>query len=502
MSPTPLIVGLDVGTTHAKAAAFAGDGVAWAMAARELPLLQGGPGRAEQDPEVVVEASLAALAEAIGAAKARGGEVAGLCVGTAMHGLVGLDGAGRPMTPLLTWADQRAEAKAQRVRRSIAGPALARRTGAPLHAMTPLFKLIWFREEEPELFARVAHWTSPKSLLLGRLVGTYAVDPSVAGATGLFNLQRSDWDDEALALAGVRRETLPALVPGTQVLGGLRRDVAARLGVAEGAPVVAGASDGAFANLGAGAMGPGVAACTVGTSGAVRITVNQPLSDPAGRLFCYPLAPGWWVAGGAVNDGGVTLRWLRDALFVDLAHSGEDAYEALAALAAEVPEGAEGLWFLPGLTGERAPQRTPSARGVLFGLSLAHRRGHVVRAVMEGVMLQLAGVVRMLGAAGLPVSEVRVNGGAMRSPLWRRIMADAFGLRLTLTSTEEASLFGAALLGMVALGWKASLPEAAKLVAVTGREEPSPGAAENAPRRLAEFERLLHAVDPLFEKAE
>lgn len=502
MPLTPVVIGLDVGTTNAKALAYDATCAGWAAASRELPLIADAPGRAEQDPERVLEASLATLAEAAAAVTARGGRVAGVCLSTAMHGLVGLDAAGRPLTRLITWADQRAAAQARALRASPDSASLARRTGAPLHAMTPLAKLRWFREEAPDTFGRVRRWISPKELLLKRLLGADVVDQSVAGATGLFNLERADWDDEALALAGVAREQLGLPVPSATVLRGLPPELATRLGLDAGTPFVVGASDGALANLGAGAIAPGVAACTVGTSGAVRIAVPKPGGDPAGRLFCYPLAPGRWIAGAAVNDGGVPLRWLRDAVFPDVRDAararGINPYQALTELAATAPPGAGGLFFVPGLSGERAPQRSPEARGALFGLTLAHGRGHVIRAVMEGVMLQLAGVLRRIEAMGLPISEVRSSGGAARSALWRQIMADAFGRPVSLMETEQASALGAALLGMVSLGLLGSLDEAAALPRVMGQIRPSEDAAASA-RRLENFERILRTVDPLFE---
>ncbi len=413
---TEVVLGVDVGTTSAKVTAFDADGGAHGHGEHAYPLREPAPGHAVQDPRVVVEATLAAARDATAAAPPVRGRGRGLSVSAAMHGLVALDRHDRPLTPLITWADTRAVAQAERLREE--HPDLYGRTGTPLHPMSPLVKLCWLRENEPDTFAAARRFVGVKELVLHALCGEWALDHSVASGTGLFNIRELDWDAEALDVAGVQAGQLGTLVEAKHLFG----------------EVVAGAGDGPLANLGVGAVRPGVAAVSIGTSGALRVMVEQPTTDPAGQVFCYALTPGRWAVGGAINNGGVVLRWAGEALAPDL---GEHAEEALLALAAEVPAGSDGLIMLPYLLSERAPHWSAQPRGAYVGLTRAHGRGHLIRAAVEGVCLQLALVLASVRAAGNDVREVRATGGFARSPLWRQILTDVLGMEVGFPAGHE-----------------------------------------------------------------
>jgi gluconokinase len=473
------VLGVDIGTTSAKAAAFAVDGRELRTAEVAYPLLEPEPDQAVQDPDEVVAATLAAIREAAG-----GLALAGVAFSGAMHSLVALDEDDRPLTPLVTWADNRAAEQAERLRAE--HPELHARTGTPLHPMAPLPKLVWFREHEPALFARARRWVDVKALVLARLTGRWMMDHSIASGTGLLNLERLDWDAEALSLAGVEPDRLPRLVPTTEVL-----PATAELDV----PVVVGAADGPLANVGVGAVRPGVAACSIGTSGALRLVVENAAVDPAHRLFCYALTPGRWVSGGAINNGGSVLQWAGAALAPDL---GEHSEAELIALAAEVPPGSEGLIMLPYLFSERAPHWSPLPRGAYVGLTHAHRRGHLIRAALEGVCQQLALVLASMRDAGYAVREVRATGGFARSRLWRQILADALGMPIGFPAGHEGSAFGAALLGMEALGLVDSIDVAADLLDVEDVVEPDPDGAATLAADLPLFAGVYEALVPTF----
>jgi gluconokinase len=258
---------------------------------------------------------------------------------------------------------------------------------------------------------------------------------------------------------------------------------------------VAGGGDGPLANLGVGAVHPGVAACSIGTSAALRVTVERPAVDSAGRVFCYGLTEGRWVTGGAINNGGSVLEWAGDALAPDL---GEHPEEELLALAAEVPAGSEGLVMLPYLLSERAPRWSGVPRGAYVGLTRAHGRGHLVRAAVEGVCLQLALVLASMRQAGDEVREVRATGGFARSALWRQMLTDALGLPVGFPSSHEGSALGAALLGMQALGLVESIEVAPDLVAIGEQLEPGAHAAEVYAGLLPVFEELYDRLEPAF----
>jgi len=487
-----VVLGVDIGTTSAKAVAFDADARELGRGEAGYPLLEPEHGQAVQDPAVVVDATLAAVRAATTAAREQGAQIAALSFSGAMHSLVGLDAQGRALTPLVTWGDMRATEQAERLRAE--HPELHDRTGTPLHPMSPLPKLVWFAEHEAETFSAVRRWAGIKELVVARLTGTWAVDHSVASATGLLNLRELDWDDEALAIAGIDAEALSPLVPTTHRLE-LDAAHAADLGLEGGMALIVGAADGPLANLGVGAVHHGVAACSIGTSGALRLMVERPAVDPQRRVFCYALLPGHWIVGGAINNGGAVLRWAGEALAPDL---GPHAEGHLLELAADVPAGSEGLLMLPYLLSERAPHWSTVARGAYVGLTRHHGRGHLVRAALEGVCLQLAVVLASVRDAGNEVDEIRATGGFARSDLWRQMLADALGMPIGFPAGHEGSAFGAALLAMDALGMVDGLDRAAGLVQIEDVVEPEAGAAAVYADLLPTFTSLYDALEPAF----
>jgi gluconokinase len=260
-----------------------------------------------------------------------------------------------------------------------------------------------------------------------------------------------------------------------------------------GTPLVAGASDGALANLGLGAVAPGVVACSIGTSGAIRGVVPEARIDEKGGVFCYVLVPGRWVVGGAINNGGNVLRWLGDVVGADLAEPDSE----LASMAADVPPGAEGLLMLPYLSGERAPHWTGSPHGAFLGLTARHTRAHLVRAALEGVCLQLGQVLESMRAAGLQTRELRATGGFARSPFWRQLLADVLATPIGFPEGEQGTAVGAGLLGHVALGHLASVDEAAAAVRITEVVQPGRDPAQFYRRLLPAFAATGDAVERL-----
>lgn len=477
------MIGIDVGTTSAKAVAFDPGGGEHGSGDTGYPLLEPNPGEAVQDPNEVVDGALEAARLALGG----GGRIRGLALSSAMHSLVALDEQGRPISQLLTWADNRAAAQAERLRAE--HPELHARTGTPLHPMAPLSKLVWFRETQPELFAQARRWVGVKELIVNRLTGEWVTDVSCASGTGLMSLEQLEWDAEALTVAGVRAEQLSRIVPAKQTM----EITAGGLPLPRGTPLVVGAGDGPLANLGLGAVRPGVAACSIGTSGALRLIVERPGIDPAGRLFCYALMPARWAIGGAVNNGGSVLEWAGAALAPDL---GPQAETKLLELAASVPAGSEGLIMLPYLLSERAPHWGSLARGAYVGLRHLHGRPHLVRAAIEGVCQQLALVLASMRAAGNEVREIRATGGFARSQLWRQMLTDTFGMAVGFAASTQGSAFGAALLGMEALGMVDSIDRAADHVHIEQTLQPDPAAAATYAELLPLFIQLYDDLTP------
>jgi gluconokinase len=472
------IVGVDIGTTSTKAVVFNGEGKVEGHDTAGYPLLTPAPGIAEQDPQEIYAAILVAIRGAVRAARIEAGRIR--CVGfsAAMHSLIAVDAEGKPLTASITWADTRSAAWADKIAREMDGHGVYLRTGTPTHPMSPLAKLLWLRHERPELFERAARFVGIKEYVFFRLFGRWVVDYSIASATGLFNLHKLDWDEGALAIVGLTPERLPMPVPPTHHIEGLDPTLAADLGLAANVPFVVGANDGVLSNLGVNAIQPGEVAITIGTSGAMRAVVDRPRTDPAGRTFCYLLTEKHWVVGGPVNNGGIAFRWVRDELAAAETETakrlGIDPYDVLTRIAERVSPGSEGLIFHPFLTGERAPWWNASMRASFFGLAAHHRKEHMIRAVLEGVIYSLFSILPAVEALIGPTRTMKATGGFARSGLWRQMLADVFNREVIVPESFESSCLGAAILALYALGEVDSLNVVADMVGATHRHSPIP----------------------------
>uniref|UniRef100_UPI00055FE5CA gluconokinase n=1 Tax=Paenibacillus graminis TaxID=189425 RepID=UPI00055FE5CA len=409
------MIGVDIGTTSTKAVLFEENGKITAQANQGYPLHTPSPSVAEQDPEQILNAVFHTISTVMKDSAVRPDSVLFLSFSSAMHSVIAVDHAGYPLTPCITWADNRSAAAAARLRDELGGHELYLRTGTPIHPMSPLTKLMWLGEEQPELFRQTYKFISIKEYIFAKLFGEYVIDYSIASSTGMFNLEQLDWDAEALHIAGITAERLSKLVPTTQIMQGLLPGMAEQLGLLPSTPFIVGATDGVLSNLGVGAIKPGVVAATIGTSGAIRTVVDRPLTDPKGRIFCYALTEKHWVIGGPVNNGGLLFRWVRDefaASEVETAKRlGIDPYEVLTRIADQVPPGSNGLLFHPYLTGERAPLWNPDARGSFFGLTMNHHKEHMIRSVLEGVIFNMYTVLlAMEEQIGRP-AKIHATGG-------------------------------------------------------------------------------------------
>lgn len=435
-----IIIGLDVGTTAAKASLFSLDGEIRLTASREYPLLNPHPGWHVQDPAAIARGVMDAVAEAV--AQVAPGSIVGISISTAMHGLIGLDADLRPVTELLTWADSRARLQADYLNEHSTGPRLHYISGTPTHPMSPLVKLRWFAEHDLDLLRGTPHWVSLKDWILVTLTGQLFTELSNASGSGMIDMETRSWNAEALELTGLRLEQLPQILNTTDQLP-LSAAAAAELGLPAGLPVVVGAGDGPLGNLGTGAMEPGKAGLSIGTSGAVRMVVRHPAV--VSGLFCYALTNDVWVAGGAVSNGGLVQRWLTETY----APGCTDAEACLRA--AKVPPGAEGLVMVPYLVAERASLWDSEIRGAFLHVRQAHTPDHFLRAGVEGVAFQLWTILRRLRMINR-VEEVRATGGVFRSDLWRDVVAGVLNRPLVVTGAAEGSGLGAAILGAKALG--------------------------------------------------
>jgi xylulokinase len=473
------LVGLDVGTTGVKAVAISDEGEVLARAEHGYSLSVPHPGWAEQDPEDWWRASEAALAE-VGAEQA-----AGIGLSGQMHGLVALDAAGRVLRPAILWNDQRTAAEAAEIEERVGLERLVSLTGNRALTGFTAPKLLWLRRNEPEVFARIEHVLLPKDYVRLRLGDERATDVADASGTLLFDVEHRRWSEEMLESLEVPREWLPPALESPEV--------SARTGA--GVPIAAGAGDQAAGALGVGVDRPGALSVVLGTSGVVFAALPRFRADPGARVhaFCHAV-PGGWHAMGVMLSAAGSLGWFRGTF------GPEASYEELLAEAAAVAPCSDGALFLPYLSGERTPHADPNARAAFTGLNLSHRRGHLARAVLEGVAYGLRDSLELLRELGVRPEAGRVSGGGARSRLWLEIVASVLGLPLELTAVEEGAAYGAALLGGVAAGAFSDVHEAvARCVRVRDRIEANDAWRPRYDSGYARFRALYPALEPLEE---
>lgn len=449
------VIGIDIGTTNTKAVAFTTSGTVLASAGSGYPVFSDVEGRHELDPDQLMEAVSSALGQVL---RLAGNAPAGISFSCAFHSLLAVDGKGKPLTRAMTWADLRSSAAAKALKGTEAGLRIYRHTGTPVHAMSPLCKLLWLREDQPDIFRRASRFIGIKEYIWWRLFGKYQVDHSIASATGLFDIRRLVWYPESLALAGIDAGRLSEPVSCTHIE------------TVNGLFYIIGGGDGCLANLGSGAVRQGETALTIGTSGAIRMTSGEPEDDPEGRIFNYILSADRYACGGATNNGGNVLKWLFEKVFG--LGDNEEEWQRRVNEADGVPPGCEGLIFLPYLQGERAPVWNADATGVWVGVRSIHDQRHFTRACLEGVTYALRQIGASLEETIGPIEHIVASGGFTRSEVWLQLVADVFQKPVRLTGVADASAIGACLMGFLALGLINSLDEARSLIQVVRTYEP------------------------------
>lgn len=451
-----VVIGLDIGTSGARALAVDEAGEVVADASAEYPLLTPQPGWSEQDPEDWWNAAKAVVRR-VGAEA--GGKAVGLGLSGQMHGAVFLDRHDRVIRPALLWNDQRTARQCEEITAAVGRERLVAIAGNPALTGFQAPKVLWLRDEEPQHFDRLARVLLPKDYIRHRLSGEYATDASDASGTLLLDLERRTWSDEILDALELHRDWFPGVCESRDHAGALEQAVASELGLPTGIPISAGAGDNAAAAVGIGIVAEGIISSSIGTSGVVFANTPGFAPDPSGRIhaFCSAI-PGGYHLLGVTLAAGASLRWWRSVV------GPGGGFDALTEQAASVPPGAEGLVFLPYLSGERTPHLDPFARGAFFGLTTRHTAGHLTRALMEGVVFSLADSIGVMTELGVSVKQIRATGGGAKSRLWRQIQADVFGLPVHRTVVDEGPAYGAALLAAVTTGWFSTVEEACSMV--------------------------------------
>ena len=437
-----MFLGVDVGTGGTRAILVDREGrVVVSDSAEHQAIHSAEIGWAEQDPEDWWRAAKMAISGVMRWASAAGQTVEAVGLTGQMHGCVMLDGDGNVLRPALIWCDQRTQPQCDWLTETIGYERLIELTCNPALPNFTLTKLLWVREHEPETFKKIKHVLCPKDYVRFRLTGEYAMDMQEASGTLLLDVTHRRWSREVAEAAGIPLPWLPRLFEGPEVCARIMASATGGTGIAAGTPVVAGSGDQGAGAVGMGILEPGSVSATIGTSGVVFAATAEPTKDPRGRLhtFCHA-APGTWHVMGVTNGAGLSLRYVRDTF------APASSYDELSALAAKVPAGAEGMFWLPYLFGERTPHLDPAARAAFIGISASHTLGHFVRAVLEGVAYSLKDTFTLFAELGIPVDKIRLGGGGARSPLWRQIQADVYNHPVELLEAEEGGAFGAALL--------------------------------------------------------
>ena len=490
------VIGIDVSTTATKAVLVDEAGAVRGIGLAEYSFSVPQPLWSEQEPELWWEGTVAAIRSVLASTGVPAADVVAVGLTGQMHGAVLLDADGRVLRPAILWNDQRTGAECDEIRRVLGPERLVAITGNDALTGFTAPKLVWVRDHEPEVWSRLAHVLLPKDFVRLRLTGEYALDKADGSGTLLFDLAARDWSPAVLAPLGIDPAWLPRTFEGPEVTGTITAAAAEATGLRPGTPVVAGGGDQSANAVGVGVVSEGTMALSLGTSGVVFATTHAPLFEPHGRVhaFCHAV-PGRWHMMSVMLSAAGSLRWFRDTLA-----PGVD-FGDLVAPAAEVPAGSDGLLFLPYLTGERSPYPDPLARGAFVGLTVAHDRRHLTRAVLEGVAFGLRDGLDLMIEAGMAApAQIRASGGGTVSPLWRQILADVLGAEIAGVNTAEGAAYGAALLAAVGVGWHPTVEDAAgAFVTATPLAAPGPDAAVYSEAH-ARYRELYPALAPIFHR--
>lgn len=487
-------IGLDVSTTATKANLVDDTGAVLGVAVSSYDYETPKPLWTEQDPHLWWEATVDAVRQVLADSGVDGSAVAAVGLTGQMHGSVLLDEHGEVVRPAILWNDQRTAAECDEIRRRVGRERLIEITGNDALTGFTAPKLLWVARNEPDNWARTRHVLLPKDYVRYRLTGAYALDVAGGSGTILFDLAKRTWSEEVVDALDIDPDLLPPTFEGTDVTGTVSRTAAEGTGLQAGTPVVGGGGDQSANAVGVGAVTSGVVALSLGTSGVVFATTDGPAIESKGRVhsFCHAV-PGRWHMMGVMLSAAGSLRWLRDAI------APGTPYEDLIAGADEVEVGAEGLLFLPYLTGERTPHPDPQARGAFVGLTVRHDLRHLTRAVLEGVVFGLRdGLDLMIGAGLETPTQIRASGGGIKSALWRQILADVLEAEIVTVATEEGAAYGAALLAGVGAGWFSDVDEACETVVSV---EPSATPSAQVPvysESHARYRQLYPALRPTF----
>ncbi len=468
-----VFLGIDIGTSGTKTIAIDPTGKLLGQSAAAYPCQHPKPLWSEQDPEDWWQAVVKTVQGAVKMAGCKPGDVKSIGLSGQMHGAVFLDKNDRVIRPAILWNDQRTAAECDEIHERAGGRAkLIKMVANPALTGFTAPKILWLRNNEPKNFDKLRRVLLPKDEIRRRLTGEYATEVSDASGMLLLDVVNRKWSKKLLSKLELDAELLAPVYESCEVTGKLTTDVANKLGLTTDCLVVGGAGDCAAGAVGNGVVEPGIVSTSLGTSGVVFAHSDEPQVDPLGRLhtFCHAV-PGKWHMMGVTLSAAGSFDWFANTLCQTekamAEQASENIFARLSGEAEQVPAGSEGCYFLPYLSGERAPHADPNARGCFVGLTASHTRGHMVRSILEGVTYSLRECLDIMAELGVPIKAIRATGGGAKSPFWRQMQADVFGKRLHAMASDEGPAMGVALLAAVGAGEFKSVPEACKAVVRT-----------------------------------
>jgi xylulokinase len=490
-----MYLGIDIGTGGTRALLIDSRGVVRAgCTALHEDMMMARPLWAEQRPENWWDAAVDAIRGVLAQARVAGSEVRSIGLSGQMHGLVLLDAAGAVIRPSLIWCDQRSQPQVDAVNAKLGRETVLQYIANPVLTGFTLPKLLWVRDHEPANFDKARKMLLPKDYVRYKLTGEYATEVSDASGTAVFDVVKRRWSFEMMDALGLDRSLLPECRESVEVSGKITAEIAELTGLAAGTPVVGGGGDQASSAVGNGIVMPGVVSCTLGTSGVVFAHMEQVAYDPAGRVhtFCHAV-PGKWHVMGVTQGAGLSLQWLRNQLMPGI------DYDVMTAEAAQSPAGAQGLFWLPYLMGERTPHLDATARGGWIGLTAKHTRADLIRAVIEGVSYSQRDCLDIVEGLGVAVASVRASGGGAKSAFWRQLLASVLNRRVVTLETQEGSAYGAALLALAGSGEGGSVEDVCK-VAIRETDSVSPCAPDAAVYEQGHgiYQALYPALRPIY----
>lgn len=500
------LLGIDVSTTATKALLIDEQGAVVAVVATEYPFETPHPLWSEQDATLFWNGTVQSIRGVLEKSRVDAKNIVAVGLTGQMHGATLLDAHGEPLRPCILWNDQRTQKQCDEITVRVGKEHVLQLTGNPVLTGFTAPKILWVRENEPDIYRRVAHILLPKDYARYKLTGEFFSDVSDSSGTSLFDVGKRTWSDEMLRALDIPRAWMPEVTESAIVSAKISADAARATGLFEGTPVVGGGGDQAAGAVGTGIVRAGIVSATLGTSGVVFAQSDEYRIEPQGRLhaFCHAV-PGKWHLMGVMLSAAGSFRWYRDTLG---AHEKEiaqqtnrDVYDVLTQDAANAPAGCEGLLFLPYLTGERTPYPDPNARGAFIGLTVRHTKAHLTRAVLEGVSFGLRDSLELMRALGITTTQVRASGGGARSSLWRQILANVFDAEIVTVNITEGAAYGAALLAGVGAGIYRAVESACDaVIKTTSSDKPNEAKsvyAKQYPRYRALYPALKSEFDAL-----